>query len=73
MVRPVSGMTPGDAADDDEALQRHEKDRPTASSLPKPSRTPSAVRRPRSTIRRVEQQQREEPDQAELLAEGSGR
>ena len=69
IVSPVSGMTRVTPPTTTKHCSATEKDRPAASSLPKPSRTPSAVRRPRSTKQRVEHEDREEPDEAELLAE----
>ena len=48
VVRPVSGMTRVTPPMTMKSWKATEKDRPIASSLPKPSRTPSAVRMPRS-------------------------
>ena len=49
VVRPVSGMTLVTPPMTTNTWSPTEKARPNASSLPKPSRTPSAVRNPRST------------------------
>ena len=49
IVRPVSGMTRVTPPTTTKHCSATEKDRPAASSLPKPSRVPSEVRRPRST------------------------
>ena len=49
VVRPVSGMTRVTPPMTMNSWNATEKVRPMASSLPKPSRTPRAVRMPRST------------------------
>ena len=54
VVRPVSGMTRVTPPMTMNSWKATEKVRPMASSLPKPSRTPSAVRMPRSTEDEVE-------------------
>ena len=49
VVRPVSGMTRVRPPTMTKTCSAIPNARPAASSLPKPSRTPIAVRRPRST------------------------
>ncbi len=51
VVRPVSGMTRVMPPTMTKICRAMVKDSPTASSLPKPSREPMAVRSPRSTSR----------------------
>ena len=70
VVSPVSGIRLGDAADDDEHLQRDRPPaRPVASSLPKPSRQTSAARSAALDDQAVEQDHRDHAGQAELLAD----
>ena len=51
VVRPVSGMSLVTPPTTTKTCSANDVARPVASSLPKSSRTTSAVRRPRSTMR----------------------
>ena len=70
MVSPVSGISRVTPPTTTNTCRARPNDRPAASSLPKASRTAIAVRIPRCDDDRVDEQQRHEAGQAELLADG---
>ena len=69
MVRPVSGISLVTPPTTTKTCSASTMASPAASSLPNASRQIRAVRRPRSTIRTVEQDQRHHPGEPELLAD----
>ena len=69
MVRPVSGMMRVIPPTTTKSWNAMTNARPPASSLPKPSRTPTAVPQAALDEHQVDQQEREQPGEAELLAE----